>query len=76
MKRIVLLIALAFTLAACQSEAEKEKTWVDQCIANEMTPKQCAFLYGQIVHARAEAESNSQATGLALGIAVGMGAGK
>ena len=76
MKRIILLIALALTTPACQSEAERMKAWVDQCVANEMTPKQCTFLYGQIVHARAEAESNSQATGLALGIAVGMGAGK
>jgi hypothetical protein len=76
MKRIVLIIALALATAACQSEAEREKAWVDQCVANEMTPKQCAFLYGQIIHARSEAESNSQATGMALGVALGMGLSK
>lgn len=69
-----LAIVLAFELAACQSEAEREKIWVDQCVANDMTPKQCTFLYGQIIHARAEAESASQASGLAIGLAVGMGA--
>src|SRR5674476_906545 len=53
MTRIILLIALALTTAGCQSEAEREKAWVNQCVENEMTPKQCAFLYGQIIHARA-----------------------
>ena len=76
MTRIILLIALALTTAACQSEAERMKAWVDQCVANEMTPKQCAFLYGQIIHARAEKEGSDQAAGLALGIAIGLGAGK
>jgi hypothetical protein len=76
MIRIILLIALALTTAACQSEAAREKAWVDQCVANEMTPKQCTFLYGQIIHARSESESAGQATGMALGLGLGIGMGK
>lgn len=50
MIRIVLLIVTALMLASCQSEREARRQWIDQCIQNELTPKQCAFLYVQLVH--------------------------